>query len=195
MANKVYYSKTTLTGGGGTALDSIDGNDLTDGDFAFVTISGVQYLYRLNATSGAAESVPNIISPDANAGNKRWLLQRPESRAKLGSFTIDATTTGNQSITGVGFQPVFLELLMGIDGTKYMGRSMTDGINMAGIFDSKQGTEGVYYVADDFLTMYYQDANNTSWSVISSFDADGFTITKSKANSPTGTLTVYYKAS
>lgn len=75
MSNKLYYSKTALTGGAAAALDYIDGSLLADGDMAFVSVSGVLYVYRLNATSGAAESSPNIIAPDTNPGNKRWILQ------------------------------------------------------------------------------------------------------------------------
>lgn len=76
MATKKYYNtKTTLTGGGATALDSIDGTDLDDGFEAHVFVSGIAYVYILDADSGAAESSPTIIAPDTNAGNKRWLLQ------------------------------------------------------------------------------------------------------------------------
>ena len=76
MANKIYYSKTGLIGGAGTDLDSIDGSGLVDGDFAFVAAAGILYVYKLDDDSGAAESSPAIIAPDANAGNKRWLLQQ-----------------------------------------------------------------------------------------------------------------------
>ncbi len=75
MANQVFLSKTTLTGGGATALDSIDGAGLVDGDFALVTVAGVSYLYKLDADSAAGETSPSIIAPDTNGGDKRWLLQ------------------------------------------------------------------------------------------------------------------------
>jgi len=75
MANTVYMSKTGLTGGEATKLDSIDGATLTDNDAAFVNVSNVQYIYRLDADSGAAESSPNIIAPATNPGDKRWILQ------------------------------------------------------------------------------------------------------------------------
>jgi hypothetical protein len=75
MSNLIVQKKTALTGGGASALDGIDGAALQEGEFAFVMVSDVLYVYRLNATSGAAESSPNIIAPDANAGNKRWILQ------------------------------------------------------------------------------------------------------------------------
>lgn len=69
-----YYPCTALTGGGTGALDAIDGSGLESGDVAFVTTSAALYSYRVDATSGAAESSPDVISPDDNAGTKRWLL-------------------------------------------------------------------------------------------------------------------------
>jgi len=71
-----FYKKTALTGGGASALDGIDGTGLLDGDVAFVMVGNVLYTYQLDDDSGAAESSPNIIAPDVNAGNKRWILQR-----------------------------------------------------------------------------------------------------------------------
>lgn len=76
MPNILYYSKTALTGGAANALDYIDGDLLTDGDIAFVYVSGVLYVYKLNASSSAAESSPTVITPDTNPGTKRWELQQ-----------------------------------------------------------------------------------------------------------------------
>lgn len=75
MPNTVYFSKTALTGGTASALDYIDGAALADGDWAFVDVSNVIYLYKLDADSAAAESSPSIIAPDTNAGDKRWILK------------------------------------------------------------------------------------------------------------------------
>lgn len=69
-----FYGATGLIGGNSGDLDNIDGTNLASGDGAFVITSTGLYIYYLNATSGASESSPDIISPDANAGNKRWIL-------------------------------------------------------------------------------------------------------------------------
>ena len=73
---------TVLTGGGSGALDKVDGDNLSDGDGAIVIdkANDKAYFYTLNATSGAAESSPSTISPDTNAGTKRWIL------VKVGEF-------------------------------------------------------------------------------------------------------------
>jgi hypothetical protein len=72
MANII--TKYALTGGASNALDFVDGADLSVNDVAFVWYNGLTYHYILDE-SGAAESSPSVIAPDANAGNKRWKLQ------------------------------------------------------------------------------------------------------------------------
>src|SRR3989304_4479662 len=73
---KTAYQKTTLTGGGATALDGINGSALLDGDFAFVEISGVTYKYILDDDLSGTEVSPYKIAPDTNPGTKRWVLQQ-----------------------------------------------------------------------------------------------------------------------
>lgn len=71
------YVFTSLTGGTAVDLDSVDGDDLTDGDRAIVVDGnnpGTVYYYVLDADNAGVESSPTIISPDTNAGTKRWVL-------------------------------------------------------------------------------------------------------------------------
>ena len=73
MANN-FYAATSLTGGGTGALDAIDGAGLSDLDIAVVVSTSYVFHYTLDADSGLAESSPNVIAPDTNAGDKRWIL-------------------------------------------------------------------------------------------------------------------------
>jgi len=73
MASKLYF-RTALTGGTSDALDGIDGAVLADLDSAIVITSTGAYVYSLDADSGATESSPNVIAPDINADDKRWIL-------------------------------------------------------------------------------------------------------------------------
>ncbi len=73
-ASSKTYTKSVLTGGASGSLDAIDGSDLSDGDRAIVFTSSTYYIYWLDDDSAATESSPNIISPDTNAGTKRWVL-------------------------------------------------------------------------------------------------------------------------
>jgi hypothetical protein len=74
MSN-VWYPANAITGGSDGALDALDGAALNDGDIALVAVTGDKlYCYYLDEDSGEAESSPDIISPDSNAGDKRWIL-------------------------------------------------------------------------------------------------------------------------
>lgn len=102
MAAVVFY-RQGLTGGAASDLDEKDGADLNDGDAAFVMTGSAVYNYRLDASSGAAESSPNTIAPDTNAGSKRWLLQAvqnvqtPEYSNITTSTTLAVAMTYNDS--------------------------------------------------------------------------------------------------
>lgn len=57
-------------------LDDIDGNDISGGDAVLVVESdGQSFFYRCDASSGASENDPAVITPDSNPGTKRWILQ------------------------------------------------------------------------------------------------------------------------
>jgi hypothetical protein len=81
------YGATALTGGTSGCLDAIDGAGLLDGDKAFVLTSTQFYFYTLDDDSAAVESPPDIISPDSNAGDKRWVQVSSHSIFGLSSLT------------------------------------------------------------------------------------------------------------
>ena len=69
------YRRLGLTGGASGSLDALDGTALASIDVAIVLHTDDKvYFYKLDPSSGAAESSPDIISPDTNAGTKRWVL-------------------------------------------------------------------------------------------------------------------------
>lgn len=69
-----FYGATALTGGTTGCLDAIDGAGLNDLDGAFVITASAIYTYTLDVDSALAESSPDVIAPDTNAGDKRWIL-------------------------------------------------------------------------------------------------------------------------
>jgi hypothetical protein len=73
---KYGYLCTALTGGTSGCLDKIDGDNLADQDVALVVVQSEQrfYIFSLDADLASPESSPDIIMPDNNAGDKRWLL-------------------------------------------------------------------------------------------------------------------------
>jgi len=87
MANYIYGA-IALNGGVTGSLDTIDGTDLATGDAAIVFTSSATYIYTLDESSGGVENSPNLIAPDANAGNKRWILV--SSRAAESALDVSA---------------------------------------------------------------------------------------------------------
>jgi hypothetical protein len=71
-----FYGAIALTGGGSGSLDDINHNDLNDGDGAIVidAVNDRIYAYTYNSSSSTAESSPDVIVPDSNTGNGRWIL-------------------------------------------------------------------------------------------------------------------------
>lgn len=101
MPDKTVYIRTQLIGGGVNAIDGIDGNDLLDEDYCFAPIyDHIKYEYSLVADSGATEKVPFVISPDANAGTKRWHLKTPYV------VYADPTVTDQGAATAEGYRSI-----------------------------------------------------------------------------------------
>ena len=69
-----FYGAIAFTGGATGALDKIPGTNLATGDVAYVVTDEVFCVLVVDALSGAAEASPDIIKPDTDAGDKRWIL-------------------------------------------------------------------------------------------------------------------------
>lgn len=91
QAITTVYTRSGLIGGGAGDLDTIDAAGLNGGDLAFVSASNIFYIYILDASSGATESSPTIITPHGTPGNKRWVLHG----VYAGSFTTAASDGSN----------------------------------------------------------------------------------------------------
>ncbi|MFA5261331.1 MAG: hypothetical protein WC450_08900 [Candidatus Omnitrophota bacterium] len=99
MSDNIYYSKTLLTGGTAAALDYIDGDLLSDGDWAFVPVSGVLHVYKLDATAGTTELSPDRIVPDTHPGTKVWELQSTgKTPIAVTPKTADGTLSANELV-------------------------------------------------------------------------------------------------
>jgi len=122
MANTVFVSKTGLTGGTATDLDGIDGDNLADGDKAIIQVSDDFYYYHLNGSSGAAESVPDIIAPDSNPGNKRWILKSPYGGA---NFIQAVTASTSAVVSGSTIMPMDDSIPQNTEGFEVITAAIT----------------------------------------------------------------------
>ena len=69
------FRRLTITGGGGDAINGIDGATLEGNELVlYVDSTGNCCIYWLDASSGATDVYPDIVSPLVNAGSKRWKI-------------------------------------------------------------------------------------------------------------------------
>ena len=155
-----FYGAIALTGGTTGSLDNIDGTSLATGDVCYTITSTAFYVHYLNATSGAGESSPDIISPDANAGNKRWILifQGDPVTAEIAQLAVtngniivgnDTTWVAESGATartslGLGTGDAVTHTALDVGASTLATRSLT--VDTGGGFDINLGTAA----GDDF---------------------------------------------
>ena len=71
----LIYGFTSLNVADGNSLKEINGALLNDADMALGIYNSQKCFYQLDESSGATESLPDIVSPSLNAGTKRWILR------------------------------------------------------------------------------------------------------------------------
>lgn len=95
-------------------------------------------------------------------------------------------SSGNVSYTGVGFTPTSILCLSAIHTTFAFSVSMSDSAKTTGNITAQSASAMRVY--DQYLCLLYGATDaDFQGGVISTYDADGFTITWTKAGSPTGT--------
>ena len=165
------------------AVDETKLKDALIGDFTDATVTASDtFLHGDASDSGntkrdTIQGILDLASPSVN----------------VDTFTIDQSTTGSQSVTGVGFQPVgvFFNCVQSSSDEASFGFS--DGTTEKAIRDENGQTSDTWSWSNSSIHLI-QDGSNNSSAVVASFDADGFTLTKSKSGSPTGTNQVTFLA-
>lgn len=108
----------------------------------------------------------------------------------VGTGTYDAATTGTIVIIGVGFRPTSIDLRGSHNANVSWAVGSSDGTtdrNLAGQ-DAVQ-----HHGSATGLTRIYTSSGQVTTLSLTSFDSDGFTVTKTiSAGSPTGTIAFNY---
>lgn len=131
-----YYTAKGVSGSAADDLDFIDGDGLIDGDRAFVDDGGRFYFYVLDDDSAIAEDVPYIVSPDTNAGDKRWILQPPPAFRMWAKTQISSPVTLTKAY---------------LDGTTVLTNSGATG---EVIFNLPAGADGMVFHAEVAAAQY-----------------------------------------
>jgi len=98
------YGRTALTGGT-NSVDNIPFAALNDNDLCIViTNTSLLYHYRFEASSTAAESLPDVIMPQSEPETGRWLLVDPTDTFPSSGVSIVATSEVTASPTAAHMQ-------------------------------------------------------------------------------------------
>lgn len=112
---------------------------------------------------------------------------------KTGSFTRAMNSaSGSQAVTGVGFQPKFLRFVCGVTGQAIGSWGTYDAATSQCMFESDDGLKHV--TASLCVVLQYAATSAQQVASVASLDADGFTLTWTKNNSPTGTGFINWEA-
>ncbi len=133
---KKVYGAIDGIGGAQGAMDraEIDGNVLNDLDIMLYNNLGTFSPYTLDDDSAAAESFPDVVSPDTNPGNKRWILNGIS--VATGVFTSNLTINGSQVM-------FYREVNSG-NPEFHIGASTLEEMVIQTVYDS--GTQNLNYV-------------------------------------------------
>lgn len=177
VANSTSTVTINVNGIGALSAFNSDATVCGQNDF----ISGNYYLVAYNSSF--------------NAGAGGFMKVESQNNFKQGSFTRDVSVpTGTQSITSVGFKPKALIIIGAIPSTVSASWGMADVNSSFVVFSNNGGTAGQFTAASSLLATIYTTAGNFYQGALSSFDADGFTISWTKTGTPTGTATFGYVA-
>lgn len=114
-----------------------------------------------------------------------------ETHSFVGLFTRDVSTaSGTQAITGVGFQPSAVIFFASVDGSAVASWGLAKNITR---HIATYNGPTVYTLSTQCIGIYIS-AGNFNQGDVTTWGADGFTITWTKGGSPTGVATVNFMA-
>jgi hypothetical protein len=135
-----WYNATSHLGGADGSADSISGQNLFDGDKLIVVTITNTYFYTLDDDSAASEDSTSytVISPDSNAGDKRWVL---ETISYDNAFT---TFTDSDADPTVANENLFKTNTTGVTITRFdngiVGQTITIISKGAVVYDTSTAT-------------------------------------------------------
>ena len=115
----------------------------------------------------------------------------------IGFFTHDMTTaTGTISVTGIGFKPSVVQLIVNLQSTKYVSWGMDNVAQQAYVARNGAATGYQGGGGDGYGQSYecFSSSGNQIYGDVQSLDTDGFTLANTKVASPTGSARFQYLA-
>ncbi len=154
--------------------------------------SGLTSLPAANLTGTVATA--RLGSGTANSttflrGDQTYAAAGLTSQSGAGDYALPAS--GNLSITGVGFQPtcVFFNAVVNGNDTASIGFMDSDGLEQCN--PAYNNGNHVWSTSGFLYDLYHPNTSNRHKVNFTSYDVDGFTVTRNNDGNPTGG-SVYY---
>ncbi|MDH5570586.1 MAG: hypothetical protein OEY89_02405 [Gammaproteobacteria bacterium] len=223
-SNYIGWSKGADVASASPCVLGTDGNyfDITGttGFSAFTVAAGilfaVQFDGALTLTHGASLNLPGAANITTAAGDEMLCYSTAANTVRalnytkadgtavvaasglssqVGAFTRDiSTATGTQAITGVGFQPTALIVFAAGGGANLASWGMAGSDLTEVCTNDYSGVSAGAFEFWNSLIRVDVSSGNVYIGALSTFDADGFTISWTKTGSPTGTIGLQYIA-
>ena len=144
--------------------------------------------YDLNMNS---KRINNCQDPSGNQDvATKGYVDTSFLKSKLIVSTRDLTaSSGNVSYTGAGFTPRSVIIFGSLNFVAVASWGMSDNSRTVGAIHTTGG--GANFYSSNVAVYFETSSNNGQYATVASYDADGFTLTWTKNNSPTGTATLY----
>jgi hypothetical protein len=177
FAKPRWWNCTGVIGGTEGTLDSIDGQDLFDGYKAIVETTNNVYFFTLDVDSGAAEDTQNytVISPDTNAGDKRWILKATAHDTAGAVLANDATpSVKRETVFTTGGTTTITDFDDGVTGqiiTILVAHSLTFDTTTAQDANHNLDGSSANITADAGDVLVWLCEDGTTWHLVSNLDA------------------------
>jgi hypothetical protein len=175
------YIKGALTGG----------NDL--GALALLNLADNAHLANMaTSTIKGRKSTGSGAPEDLSAADLATILNSVGGvlKSKVIGTTRDLTTaSGNQAITGVGFQPTCV-IMLAMLSSSYASVGFADSGKVARCVNTAAAGSGWDWSTS--LGLIFSSSGNYQRGAVNSYDSDGFTIAWTKTGSPTGTAQLFF---
>lgn len=148
-----------------------------------------------NVTGAGVTTISSATILNATLGNAvvNGILSLSTSPFKVGGTTRDISTTGTQAITGLGFKPTAVIVFANIDGGFSFSMGAQGNNTPTGVVVENIAATTTMDARNNLIALW-SGTGNLAYADVTSFDADGFTLTWSKSGSPTGTAYIKYAA-
>lgn len=186
LADEVLADYATLTGNNtftGTNTFSTLKYGSATGDLFYRASTGILTALGIGSTGQYLKVA---------AGLPSWATLTVLSSVFIGNTTYDISTTGSLAVTGVGFTPKIV-MLMGTVGNGASEAFSIGFMTTSAQITINQDTAGLSYKDTATVGVFWTNSGTQNgYLSYASMDADGFTVTKAKNSTPTGTVNLLY---